>query len=286
MKQLRYFLEYIFLRFIMILFGIMPLDTASAAGGWIGRTIGPRLATSRKALANLKAALPNRTDEEYTAIIRGMWDNLGRVMAEYPHLKEIVSERIEINGTEILQNMKDDDQTGIVFGAHLANWEAAALSIQTALPTDSIYRAPNNPAVDRLLTRARNITGDLQAIPKSKTGTRQILRAMKDGRHIGILIDQKYNEGIAAPFFGREAMTSPAFVELAQKFKCPLIPGRIERLDGAHFRVTIEPPLALFDETEAALPVETVIKQAHKLLENWITAYPEQWLWLHRRWPS
>ncbi|MCB9988847.1 MAG: lipid A biosynthesis acyltransferase [Rhodospirillales bacterium] len=286
MKNIRYFFEYIFIWLIMALFGLMALDAASALGGWLGRTIGPRLATSRKALANIKTALPGRDDQEYGEILAGMWDNLGRVMAEYPHLRQILSERVELIGSDILETLKNDDQSGVVFGAHLANWEAAALTIQTFLPTDAIYRAPNNPAVDHILTKARNITGDLKAIPKSKTGARQILRSMKEGRHIGILIDQKYNEGLAIPFFGRDAMTSPAFAELPQKFKCPLVPGRIERLEGAHFRVTIYPPLPLFTPEGTERTLEDIIGDAHKMLEEWIIEHPAQWLWLHRRWPG
>ena len=106
-----------------------------------------------------------------------------------------------------------------------------------------------------------------------------MVETLRDGGALGILIDQKYNEGLAIPFFGRPAMTSPAFVQMAQKTNCPLIPVRGERLPGAHFRVTIYPPLNITEQG-----VEDAIAQAHMLLEEWISERPGQWLWLHRRW--
>lgn len=289
MKRFRYILEASFLHVVMFFFMLIPLDFSSTIGGCVGRLIGPRLAVSRKALNNLKAALPGLGDGEYRRIIAGMWDNLGRTMAEYPHLRKIGRERVEIpkDTKRLVEELRDDGQPGILYAAHLANWEACAagLNRQCGLSLDLVYRAPNNPWVENLLQRLRNMDGLLKTIPKSKAGARQIVDSLKTGRHVGILIDQKYNEGLSVPFFGREAMTSPAFVQLAQKYNCPLVPGRMERTGGAHFRLTADGgPLPLFDETGKALPVEQVIADAHARLEKWIQERPEQWLWLHRRW--
>jgi KDO2-lipid IV(A) lauroyltransferase len=144
-----------------------------------------------------------------------------------------------------------------------------------------IYRAPNNPFSDKLLKWARSMGGKLKTIPKSKTGTRQLVKALQEGAHIGMLIDQKYNEGIEADFMGRPAMTSPVYAQLAQKFDIPLIPLRIERTEGPNFRVTVFPPLETRNKN-----IEEIIDESHKLLGNWIKEKPEQWLWLHRRWDS
>ncbi len=111
-----------------------------------------------------------------------------------------------------------------------------------------------------------------------------MVESLKEGRYLGMLIDQKYNEGLPVSFFGREAMSSPAFVQLAQKFDCPLIPGRIERLGGAHFRVTAFAPMKIFEADGKPRQAEDVMEEAHRLLEAWIMERPEQWLWLHRRW--
>lgn len=287
-KKIRYGLESLLLHTLFLVCGALPVDAASAFGGWIGRTIGPRLAASRKARANIMMALPEKTPEEIKAILTGMWDNLGRVITEYPHLEKICRERVELPDTALIETLRDDGQPAIIFTGHLANWEVAcpAPLLQHNLPMAALYRAPNNPASDRLLDRTRSLKGRIKTIGKSKSSARQIVKAMMEGHHIGILIDQKYNEGLLVPFFGIPAKTSPAFVQLAQKFKCPLIPAHVERLGGARFRISSPGPLPVFTPDGASRPVEDVMIEAHTLLESWIRQRPEQWLWLHRRWPG
>jgi Kdo2-lipid IVA lauroyltransferase/acyltransferase len=280
MKAFRYEVEAVAVAALIALFRFLPLDTASAIGGFIGRTVGPRLSVNRKASRNLARALPGRAPGEYRAIIREMWDNLGRTFAEYPHLEKIAFTRMEAVGEHHLDPVKTQDIPCILFTGHFANWEtAAAYSYRIGIDLDLIYRAANNTKVDAILKRCRSMDGKLRTYPKSSQGMRQVLLALKEKRRIGILIDQKYNQGLPASFFGRTAMTSPAFATLAQKFDCPLHPARVERLGGANFRITILPAM----ETQGRA-VEDIIAETHAMLEDWITERPGQWLWLHRRW--
>ncbi len=285
MKKIKYIVEYIVLKMFFSVSLALGVEKASALGGWVGRLVGPRLAASRKAIANLKAAMPDLDDQQCRKVITEMWDNLGRVMGEYPHLTEIARDRTQIVNLDRVKIIGTDNQPGIVIAGHLANWEVAgpAAYVQGGFELDLVYRAPNNPWADTLLKKSRQIAPELRAMPKSQSGARDIMRSLKDGRHIGILIDQKYNEGIPALFFGRPAMTSPAFVQLAQKFKCPLVMARLERLDGPNFRITTV-DIPCVDASGQNLPVEAVIATAHKHLEDWIRDRPGQWLWLHRRW--
>ncbi|MGZ9096949.1 MAG: lysophospholipid acyltransferase family protein [Micavibrio sp.] len=284
MKKIRYFFEYIALAVLMGLFRLMSPEQASALAGKIGRTIGPRLAASRKAIANLKAALPGKTEDECQAAITGMWENMARVIAEYPNL-ESLSSKAEITGLAHLKKALEENGQVIVFSGHLANWEIMApCLLRQGIATDLVYRAPNNPWSDKMLDRYRSLRGKLRTLPKSKKGTRRLVESIKNGRSVGILIDQKYNEGLEIPFFGRPAMTSPAFVQLAQKFNCGLVPFRVERLKGTQFRLSFFPAMKIFDDQAAPLPVEQVMMNAHQLLESWIIERPEEWLWLHRRW--
>lgn len=285
MKQIRYLIQFIALLPIMGLFAALPATTASNLGGWLGRIVGPKLGANKKALRHLRMALPGKTDDDYAAIITGMWDNLGRTFAEYPHIKTL-ARKTEIVGADNLLAPLDDEKPAIMFSAHLGNWELQPPSMLTqhGQRVDTIVRAPNNPYVGWLLKRFREMGGRIATLPKSKQGTRQLVQTLKDGRPIGILIDQKYNEGIAMPFFGHPAMTSPAFVQLAQKFKCPLIPSRLERIDRTSFRLTFYPALPVFDEAGNPRKVEDVITDAHAMIEQWITERPDQWIWLHRRW--
>lgn len=275
MKRLRYAFEAVIVAIFMGIFRLCPPAVASAAGGWIGRTIGPHLAVSRRARQHLRASLPGRSETEYAEIVRAMWDNLGRVFAEYPHLEAIARTRTEFIGKEILTA----PPPVILIAGHIANWEIAATTFFVhGIPMDLIYRAPNNPWVDALIKKFRSLHGKIETHPKSRAGMKRVVETLKAGKNLGILIDQKYNPGVEARFFGQSAMTSPAFVQLATKFSCPVHPVRVERLGGCHFRVTVHPPLETND------PVDQVIAAAHALLETWITERPGQWIWLHRRW--
>lgn len=281
MKKLRYGIEYLLLLFFESLFRVLPLDSASALGGTIARTIGLRLATNRKAYRNLDLAMPGLSMKRKKQIVKMMWDNLGRVIAEYPHLKTIAHERVEYVGLDVLEQLKAENKTTIFFAAHLANWEMAAISTEKfGIDTGLVYRPMNNPWTDRLLGKYRSDHNRHRTYPKSTLGMRALVQDLKQGKHAGILIDQKYNEGIIATFFGKPCMTSPAFVQMAQKYDCALVPVRSERLGGAHFRITFYPELS------TDTPLEDVIASAHTLLEDWIRDRPGQWIWLHRRWES
>src|SRR5579859_1531786 len=139
-------------------FGLLPLDRASALGGAIARRIGPHLGVTKRARLNLRAAMPALSEVEIEAIIRGMWDNVGRVAAEYPHLRKIkVFEpggRVETRGLEHLDRSLAAGRRVVLFSGHLGNWEIAALAGgQYGLDIAHIYRAANNPLFDRLIGR-------------------------------------------------------------------------------------------------------------------------------------
>jgi KDO2-lipid IV(A) lauroyltransferase len=270
-------------------FGLLPLDRASALGGSLARRIGPVLGITKRARLNLAAALPELSTPETEAIVRGMWDNLGRVAAEYPHLRAIrVFEpggRIETSGFEHVDRARAAGRRMIFFSGHLANWEIAALAAgQYGIDIAQVYRAANNPLVDRLVARLRGELGEL--IPKGALGSRRAVAALRRGGHLSMLVDQKLNDGIAVPFFGRPAMTAPALALLALHYDCDVLPARVERLGGARFRLTIHPPLPLPKSGDRATDAAALMAAVNRTLEGWIRERPEQWFWLHRRWPD
>ena len=288
MKQIRYIFEAALLYTLFIIFKVLAPETASNIGGWIGKTIGPKLAASRKARKNIQRAFPNKNEKEQNEIIKGMWDNLGRIIAEYPHLEKLSRDYTKIIYKENTQTLSQEDRPMIFFGGHIGNWEVncAATLTQMNRPATLTYRAPNNPYTAKLLDHARTLEGRLTAYPKSRDSARHLLKTLKNAGTIGILIDQKYNEGISSKFFNHEAMTNPAFVQFCQKFKCPLIPIRNERINGCNFTLTIYPPINVLNENGTPRPIEDVIENSHELLEQWITERPDQWIWLHRRWKA
>lgn len=272
------------------LFRILPVDAASALGGWLGRTLGPRFGVDALARRNLDRIFPALGGEAVDRIVTAMWDNLGRTVGEHPHLGAFdpyrPDSRVEIVNGETLDRLKNDGKPGLMFAAHLANWELSPLTAsRRGLPVHLFYRAPNNPLFDSLVLRARGVLGG-KLLPKGAQGAREALRLLRDGEHLAMLVDQRMNDGISVPLLGVEAMTAPALAQFALRFDCPVIPVQVERLGGARFRVTFHPPLARPAAEDRQAAIAEMMTEVNRYLGEWITAHPEQWLWIHNRWPS
>lgn len=271
-------------------FKLLPIDAASAAGGWLARAIGPHLGISKRARDNLRRALPGIAEAEIARIVRGMWDNLGRVVAEYPHLAEleigVPGGRVESRGLDDILAHFGPETRYIFFSAHYGNWEVAPLATkQYGLDVVGIYRAANNPFVDRLIAEARSVIG-VELVPKGATAAKRALGALNEGKHLCMLVDQKMNDGIAVPFFGRDAMTAPALARLALRHDCIVVPVRVERLGGARFRLTADDPIPLPRSGDTKADTLALMTEVNAAVERWVRQRPEQWFWLHRRWPD
>lgn len=283
---------------LWIVFGFLKslsLEKASDFGGWLGRTFGPLLSKSKRVQNNLDLYLQDVPPDVRAKIPLDMWDNLGRLAAEYghlPYLQEHFQDYIEVVGLEHLLSLRDDNKPGILFSAHLGNWEIATLTaLLNNLPLSIVYRPANNPYVN---TQIRAAQGDLKThlIPKGTAGAKEILKTLAQGGHIFMMVDQKFHTGIQVPFFGVPAWTAPAAARMALRFDCPLVPVQVERLGKSpKFRVTFYPPLDMppYDES-LGLPkdhpdyVYPVMVRVNQIIEFWVRKNPAQWLWIHRRW--
>lgn len=276
--------------FLVLVLYLFPLSFASTLGGWLGRTLGPRVPSNKRALRNLRLVFPNKTQEELLKITRGMWDNLGRTFFEYLPLKRLKvyapESPVEVVGAHIINNLKKEERPAILFLGHLANWELATLvGLQRGLKIAQVYRRVNNPLIAWAI---RIIHGRLtyELVEKGAEGAKQAIKVLKKGDCLSMLMDQKMNEGLSIPFLGIPAMTAPAIARLAIKFDCPIIPIRVERIAPVRFRVTYFPPLAVDYKKKEAEAVQEILTLINQYLSNWILEQPEQWFWLHRRWPS
>ena len=285
----RHALEHLALRALFLTVRLVPLDAASALGGLLGGAFGPLLPRTGVARTNLRLAFPEKSPREIEAIIRGMWRNLGRTVCEYPHLDRFKPDprggRIEIVGAEHLKAITDGGQSAFMFSGHLANWEllgpaAAARGIHLNM----FYRRPSNPLLAWLYEIRRSGEGEM--LPKGRKGARRAMALLRQGASFAMLVDQKMNDGIPVDFFGREAMTAPALAEFALRFDCPVLPARIQRLTGARFRITVLPPLRFARGGGRKADILAAMTQVNAVLETWVRDCPEQWLWLHRRWPA
>ena len=269
---------------------VIPLDWASALGGWTGRTFGYRLKVTSVARRNLTVAFPEKTPDEIEAIVRAMWDNVGRTAFEFPQLGRIMRQdqggRVEVIGNEHFDALKEDGIAGIFYSCHLANWELPPMcASRWGLPIHVVYRAPNNPWMEWLFNQ-RRLPDKGMLIPKGPRGARQALRLLGKGEHLGMLVDQKMNDGIAVPFFGRDAMTAPALAQFALKYRCPVVPIRVERLHGARFKITYHAPMEITPSGDRKADAAAIMAEVNATIEDWIRQRPEQWLWLHNRWPE
>lgn len=282
MKQLRYILEALLLYMFYGICKTLTVDSASGFGGWLARSIGPHLAASRKGLRNLQACYPDNSAARNKAIIKDVWNNLGRTLAEYPHLKTIGATRVTLKNKEILDEIFSTKTPAIFVGAHIANWEVmtATALMQLGHIVEATYRAPNNPYVRNLLEKSRSIGGRIPSHPKEASSARTTLKTLKSGGCIGILADQKYNEGIETQFFGRPAMTNAIFATLAQKTDALIVPIQVIRTGGAHFE------MIAIDPIDPNLSIEETTQAITNHVEQWVRENPGQWIWLHRRWKT
>jgi KDO2-lipid IV(A) lauroyltransferase len=268
----------------------ISLDRSSDVGGAVLRTLGPLYRPLQGlALSNLAKAFPEKSLTEHQEIAYWMWDNLGRIVAEYSHLDTFASmqdsSRVAVIGAEHVEAAREDGLPGLFLAAHYANWEIAALSvIKRNLPLTQIYKAANNPFVNYMVRRAqRHVTRAL--IPKSATGAKHLLRAMSQQAHIMMMVDQRMDNGIAIPFFGRPAMTASAIGRLALRYQCPLIPTQVIRFKGtSQFEVRFFKPLDLPQHGTMEERLRALMTDVNHCIETWVRERPDLWLWIHSRW--
>lgn len=284
-----------FLHALFVIARVVPVDWASAAGGWIARTVGPWLPVSNTGRRNLRRAFPEKSEAEIEAILRGVWDNLGRTVAEYPHLQRIwdydperpAAGRIEVVGVEEFVAMRDDGKPALIFSAHLGNWELLPLAASRYdLTLSVVFRPPNNPHAAELVRRIRAEAHGREGglLPSGVEGALAAVDALERGEHLGMLVDQRFRRGILVPFFGRPAQTGTVLAKLARRFDCPVHGARVERLGGARFRVSLSPALEVPRTADAEADIAETMRRVTALIEGWVRERPDQWLWLHRRW--
>lgn len=281
---------------IRALFGFLRLlgpERSSDLGGWLLRTASPLIPVNRVAFANIRAAFPGMAESEVRRIARGAWENLGRTAAEYAHLKTLFDydyqnpdapSRVEVAGIEHFIALKDDDKPGLIFSAHLANWELPAICAAAYdLETTAVFRAPNDPAIAAIIHEIRS--GAMDGLAAAKQGAAFAMQGvLEKGGHLGMLIDQHFTRGVVVPFMGRPALTNPILGKFARRFECPVHGVRVVRLPNQRFRLELTPPLDLPRDAAGEIDVAGAVAMMTAVVEGWVRENPEQWLWMHRRW--
>ena len=289
-QKLRYGAEAAIFFAFMGLFRLIGLDKASRLGGWIGRNIFPLLPPDRVARANLALAFPEKSQKERDEIRGTMWDNLGRVVGEYAHLGRFSPKgedpRIGYSFPPGMTAESLKHQPLIFVSAHLGNWEMMPIiAEQMGFDGAAVVRPPNNPYIADWVARQRRINGPATMIAKHNAA-RSMLAQLRGGKMLCMLVDQKLREGIAVPFFGRDAMTTPAPAALALKTGASIVIASNRRLPGARFHVTIFPALDFVPSGDDERDTLALTAAITARIEDIVRDDPGQWLWIHNRWPT
>ena len=225
---------------------LMGVDRASDFGGWLGRTFGPMSGAHKVATRNLKLAFPDKDAAWHETILREQWDGLGRSFAEFPLMDKILPStgRVEVINKERLVEIAENRIPVVFVSGHLSNWEVMpAAIVDSGVVCEMTYRAANNPYVDKRIKESRFRYGVRLFAPKGGDGARELLEGMKQGKSVALMNDQKFNSGVAAPFFGHLAHTAPGPTRLAIRFGTVLQPMSVQRLKGARFRAVVHDPI-------------------------------------------
>ena len=285
MSKLKYLIQFILIILFLFIFRILGLKAASSIGGKIFQIIGPIFRSKKLIQSNIKKVFPEIESVQLNKITSSMWNNYGRVFAEYVFMKNFrnnqLNDNIKIIGNDILEEIKKNNQKVIFVSGHFSNFELMAMQIEKAgIKLAAIYRPLNNIFVNKIMERIRRKYICKTQIKKGIGGLKELLKLNIDGYSTALMIDQRVTEGILSKFFNEEALTTTIPAQIVKKFKTPIIPVYIERIEDIKFKIIIKKQLNFAkDET-----IQEITDKLNQIFEEMVLKNPEQWIWSHSRW--
>ena len=285
MKIVKYFFQFLFFIIFFFLFKILGFKISSAIGGKLFEMIGP-IFTSKKLIdTNIKKALPDINSEDLKKTTRLMWNNYGRIFAEYVFIKSFrngkLNSRISIEGQDILEEIKKLNQQVVFISGHFSNFELMAMHLEkVGIKLTTIYRPLNNIFLNIIMENIRKKYICKNQIKKGIGGMKKIIHLKRQNYSTALMIDQRVSEGIRSNFFNNLALTTTIPAQLVKKFKIPVVPIFIERVNNLNFKITVSTPINFTDSDS----IEKITDDLNKVLETMILHKPEQWIWSHNRW--
>jgi KDO2-lipid IV(A) lauroyltransferase len=285
MKQIKYFFQFLFVIIFFSLFKILGFKISSAIGGKLFEIIGPMFRSKKLIHSNIKRAIPDINLQDLNKLTKLMWNNYGRVFAEYIFIKDFRSGKIdstvEIIGQETLAEIKKINKPVVFISGHFSNFELMAMYLEKAgIELSAIYRPLNNIFLNKIIEKIRKNYICKNQIKKGIGGMKKLISLKKNNYSTALMIDQRVSEGIKADFFNQEALTTTIPAQLVKKFNIPVVPIFIERINGINFKITINKPLNFSKETS----IKDITIELNQILEKMIISNPEQWIWSHNRW--
>ncbi len=266
---------------------ILPVTLAMALARATTGTLNLILPKLRQvARTNLQFAFPNATAAEHNRIINGVFNSLARVlvaMARFPGFDATnITRWIRYEGLEHYLSAKETGRGVLIATAHLGNWELSAFAhaLMTE-PMNVMVRPLDNPLLDKFVESRRTLSGNRLIFKRD--AARLVMKALRSNEAVGILIDQNTApaEGVFVNFFGRLACAGSAFVKLAHHSGAAVIPG-FALWEASQKRYV----LRFYPQVDLTGDVRRDTQRIHSIIENVVREYPDQWMWIHRRWKN
>ena len=285
MKYIKYFFQFLLTIISFIIFKILGPNLSSSLGGKIFEYIGPFFRSKQLINSNIRRAIPEIGEMDLNKITKLMWNNYGRVFAEYIFIKDFrkgrLSNNIKVNGKDILDKIVDTNQQVVFVSGHLSNFELMAMYLEkSGVKLSAIYRPLNNIFLNQIMERIRKNYICSKQIKKGIGGLKKLINLNKKNYSTALMIDQRVSEGILSDFFNQKALTTTIPAQLVKKYDIPVIPIYIERSKDINFEITINEPIYFSKNTT----IQDITDKLNKILEKMIIKKPEQWIWSHNRW--
>ena len=285
MNNIKYFFQFSLIIFLFLIFKISGLKLSSFLGGKLFQLIGPFFRSKKLIHSNIKRAFPDIDNQKLKKITSNMWNNYGRVFAEYIFIKKFrknfFDKNLIIEGKEILEEIKTKNQKVVFVSGHFSNFELMAMQIEKmGIKVAAIYRPLNNIFLNYIMVKIRKKYICNHQIKKGIGGLKELLKLSKEGFSTALMIDQRVSEGIKSKFFNENAFTTTIPAQLVKKFSLPVVPIFIDRFDGTKFKITIQKPINFSKDNS----IEDITCKLNNVIEEMIFKNPNYWIWSHNRW--
>ena len=285
MKKIKYFFEFLIISSLFIIYKFLGLKISSHISGKLFETFGPIFRSKNLIKTNIQRAIPKINPSEIKIITKNMWNNYGRTLSEYMFLENFrnnkLKSNINIEGNEILEQIKNEKNPVIFISGHFSNFELMAMCIEkSGINLAAIYRPLNNIFLNVVMEKIRKKYICREQIKKGTSGIRELLKLYKKGYSIALMIDQRVTEGIKSKFFDEEAFTTTIPAQFIKKFNCKVVPIYIERFNDINFNIKIEKPIEFSKDSST----EKITRDLNIWLEKTILKDPNKWIWSHNRW--
>ena len=285
MKNIKYFLQFIVTIFCFVVFKLLGPNLSSSLSGKLFELIGPFFRSKKIIHSNIKRGIADVNPEKLENITKQMWNNYGRLFAEYMFIKDFrngkLSQKIEIQGQEILEEIKNSNKQVVFISGHFSNFELMAMYLEkSGIKLSAIYRPLNNIFLNQIMEVIREKYICKYQIKKGIGGLKKLIALKKNNFSTALMIDQRVSEGILSNFFNQNALTTTIPAQLVKKFNIPIVPVYIERIDGLKFKIFVADPVNFSKDTS----IENITARLNQILEKMILKKPEQWIWSHNRW--